>query len=78
MSKIYIVVSTGRQITGDNVAALNDYYAVKIHKAFTDPNKAQEYSSGISKEWEEDVVTPEGKVKCYCTNIGIQVVELEE
>jgi len=80
MSKknIYIVVSTGRQITGEGVSALNDYYAVKVHKAFTDPNKAQDFCNGLAKEWEEKIVTPEGPVQCYCTNIGLQVVELEE
>lgn len=78
MKKIYIVVSTGRQISGENIAALSDYYAVKIHKAFTDLEKANEYCGTIKKEWEEMVQTPEGPIKCYCTNIGVQVVEVEE
>ena len=76
--KIYVVVSTGRQISGENIAALSDYYAVKIHKAFKNPEKAQEFCEKLPKEWEEKIRTPEGLVQCYCTNVGLQVVELEE
>jgi hypothetical protein len=78
MKKVYIVVSTGRQITGESVAALSDYYAIKIHKAFTNSEKANEFCAGLKKEWEEMVQTPEGPIKCYCTNVGVQVVEVEE
>jgi hypothetical protein len=78
LKKIYIVLSTGRQITGESIAALSDYYAVKIHKAFTNSEKANEYCSSVKKEWEEKIITPEGPVQCYCTNVGVHVVELEE
>jgi hypothetical protein len=80
MKKVYVVIEVLRQMGGDGASALMDYVGVKMHRAFTDQEKASEYAMKYAKRLnkEEKINSPEGQITCLVCEAGVHPVELEE